>query len=444
MPLFFTLNFVGISREKAWNFFHEFTLRHENSLYPSRIASSPRTSSFEMEFKRLTRQTQYPSSATEVASDSPEAPRRSARVIAIAGGKGGIGKTMVSASISIALAEAGRRVVLLDADLGGANVHTVMGIYAPEKTLFDFVARKVKTLDELLLASPFDGLQIICGSPGTIGMANLEHWEKLKLIRHLQRLLAEYIVVDIGAGMSINEIDLFNAGDVPIVVANPEPTSIQECFNFLKVAVFRRLRREFAEAPDVLELLDLSKDPTHAHDFRLLTEIGEEVKRRSVRDGMRFFRLLNDFSPKLILNRVFDLGETREGLALQIATQDMLRLRLEFWGYMTYDPNIAKAVRSMSPGDILTADSDNRRRFLQMVRQNILGERVRYRSLRTRTILPLLDLQGRNSPEGRICSIQCPLWDNCEMQEGGLPCRMPDEMYAKRTQHVSAAPDKVN
>ena len=397
-----------------------------------------------MEFKRLTRHTHSSSSATEVSADPLDAPRRAARVIAVAGGKGGIGKTMVSASLAIALAQADTRVVLFDADLGGANVHTVMGIYAPERTLYDFVARRVKGLEELLIPSPFDGLQLICGSPGTIGMANLEHWEKLKLIRHLQTLPVEYVGLDIGAGMSLNEVDLFNAGDIPIVVANPEPTSIQECFNFLKVAVFRRLRREFAEAPSVLELLDLSRDPTHAHDLRLLTEIGEEVKRGSVREGMRFFRLLNEFSPKLILNRVFDRRETREGLALQIATQDMLRLRLEFWGYMTYDPSIAKAVRSMTPGDILATDSENRLRFLQMVRQNILGEKVRYRSLKTRTILPLLDLQSRNNPTGRICSIQCPLWGNCELQEGGLPCRMPEETYAERTQdRVSAAPGEA-
>lgn len=386
-----------------------------------------------MEFKRLTRQTHFPSAETEASSDPADLPRRSLRVIAVAGGKGGIGKTMVSASISIALAEAGCRVVLIDADLGGPNVHTVMGIYAPEKTLFDFVSRKSRSLEELLISSPFDGLQLICGSPGTIGMANLEHWEKLKLIRHLYRLLTDYVVVDIGAGASLNEIDLFNAGDIPIVVANPEPTSIQECFNFLKVAIFRRLRREFADSPAVQELLDRSLDPTHAHDFRLLTDIGEEVKKKSVREGVRFFRTLNEFSPKLILNRVFDFRETREGLALQVATQDMLRLRLEFWGYMNYDPGIARAVRNMAPGEILTTDSDNRQRFLKMVRQHLLGENVRYRSLKTRTILPLLDLQHRRNADGRICSIKCPLWNNCELQEGGLPCRMPEEMYAERT-----------
>ncbi|NUO80432.1 AAA family ATPase [candidate division KSB1 bacterium] len=359
-------------------------------------------------------------------------PARSIKIITVGGGKGGIGKTLVSSSLAIALAEAGTRVVLVDADLGGANVHTVMGIHTPEKTLHDFISRKVKALSDVIIPSPIHGLQLICGAAGSIGMANMEYADKLKLIRHFRRLLAEFVIVDIGAGMSLNEVDLFNAGDIQIVVANPEPTSIQECYNFIKVAIFRRLRREFADTKEVLEVLDRSKDPSHVHDRRLLTEIGEQVKQVDLREGVRFFRLINAFTPKLILNRVHDYRETLEGLALQIATQDLLRLRLDFWGYMSYDPYIAKAVRAMRPGEILAGDSENRDRFLKMVQQYLLGQNVHYRSIGTRTILPIVDQQPTEKKEGRICSQECPLWQNCELQEGGLPCRMPDHMYRER------------
>ncbi|MEK7727425.1 MAG: P-loop NTPase [candidate division KSB1 bacterium] len=357
---------------------------------------------------------------------------RAIKIITVGGGKGGIGKTLVSSSLAIALAEAGTRVVLVDADLGGANVHTVMGIPTPEKTLHDFISRKVKALADVIIPAPIHGLQLICGAAGSIGMANMEYADKLKLIRHFRRLLAEFVIVDIGAGMSLNEVDLFNAGDIQIVVANPEPTSIQECYNFIKVAVFRRLRREFADAKEILEVLDRSKDPSHVHDRRLLTEIGAQIKAVNLRAGVRFFRIINSFSPKLILNRVYDYRETLEGLALQIATQDLLRLRLDFWGYMSYDPYIAKAVRAMRPGEILAGDPENRERFLNMVQQYLLGQNVHYRSVGTRTILPIVDLQPSETNHGRICSHECPLWQNCELQEGGLPCRMPDHMYRER------------
>jgi len=376
------------------------------------------------------------STETEQAAISATSRSGQARVITVAGGKGGIGKTMICASLSMALAESGLGVTLVDADLGGANLHTVLGMYMPAKTLHDFIQRRVKTLEEAAMPAPIEGLKLVCGAPGVVGLANLAHWEKLKMIRHLRKLAADYVVVDIGAGMSLNEIDLFNAGDVTIVVANPEPTSIQECYNFLKVAIFRRLRREFADSFIVQDLLDRCKDPSHANDRRLLTEIGDEIMREDRREAVRFFKAINDFAPKLILNRVFDYQETRDGLALQIAAQDLLQIKLDYWGYMSYDPRIPQAVRELRPQDILAPESLNRQRFLKMIRKYLLGENVRYQRPGARVILPLLKKTGEANGVTRICSVQCPLWGNCPLQEGGLPCRMPEEEFEEKVARV--------
>lgn len=371
---------------------------------------------------------------SETSVASPPSTGSQAKVITVAGGKGGIGKTMICASLSMALAQAGLRVTLVDADLGGANLHTVLGMYMPAKTLHDFIQRRVKTLDEVTMPTPIEGLKLVCGAPGVVGLANIQHWEKLKMIRHLRKLSADYVVVDIGAGMSLNEIDLFNSGDITIVVANPEPTSIQECYNFLKVAIFRRLRREFSDSFTVQELLDRCKDPSHANDRRLLTEIGDEIMAADRRDGVLFFKTLNAFAPKLILNRVFDYQETRDGLALQIATQDLLQIKLDYWGYMSYDPSIPQVVRAARPHDILAPESLNRQRFLSMIRKYLLGENIRYQRPGARMILPLLYHQKKNDPNwvSRICSLQCQLWGNCPLQEGGMPCRMPEEEFNEK------------
>jgi flagellar biosynthesis protein FlhG len=370
------------------------------------------------------------------AADDAKVARGNLKVITVAGGKGGIGKSMISASLSMVLAESGYRVTLVDADLGGANLHTVLGMYMPAKTLHDFMQRKVKTLEEIAMPTSIEGLRLVCGAPGIVGFANLEHWEKLKMIRHLRKLAADFVVVDIGAGTSLNEIDLFNSGDVTIVVANPEPTSIQECYNFLKVAIFRHLHREFADSEIVLERLDRCKDPSHANDRRLLTEIGDEVMAEDRRDGVRFFKAVNGFAPKLILNRVFDYEETRDGLALQIAAQDLLQIKLDYLGYMSYDPNIPLAMRAQRPQDILAPESLNRQRFLTMIRKYLLGENVQYQSPGARMILPLLKKRNGVLESARICSLQCSLWGNCPLQEGGLPCRMPEEEFEEKVARV--------
>lgn len=370
-------------------------------------------------------------------SPSRNTSHRQLKIITVAGGKGGVGKTIVSTSLALALIQSRASVVLVDADLGGANLHTLMGIDHPEKTLHDFISRRVKSLTEILLPSPIGGVQLICGAAGTTGFANIDYNEKLKIIRHLRQLTTDFVIVDIGAGSSFNEVDLFNAGDIQIVVANPEPTSMQECYNFLKVAVFRLLHRTFHDSPKVLELLKRSQDPTHVHDHRLLTEIGKQVRALDVREAVRFFRVINALSPKLILNRVHDFREIREGLSLQIATQDLLRLRLEVWGYLSYEARLQNALRAKRPEDILPADSENYLRLVKMVQRHLLGANVRYESLGARTIVPLLDLHQRETNEGRICSVQCPLWGNCELEEGGLPCRMQESVYQNRIGEMS-------
>jgi len=80
---------------------------------------------------------------------------------AIGGGKGGVGKTMLAANIAVGLAKFGKSVIVVDTDLGGANLHSYLGVGAPEMTIYDFFLRKVSTLDELLIDTPVKGLKIL-------------------------------------------------------------------------------------------------------------------------------------------------------------------------------------------------------------------------------------------------------------------------------------------
>ena len=364
---------------------------------------------------------------------------RESKIIAVGGGKGGIGKTVVSASLAIALAEAKKDVVVIDGDLGGANLHAIFGIYLPRRTLYDFYTRKVSRLSDLILDTPIPGVRVICGAPGTPGMANIRYWEKLKTLRHLNYLDADYVIVDLGAGMSFNEIDFFNSADVGIVVASPEPTSIHECYNFIKMTLFRKLHRAFMDYPDVMEILQRSADPMHLHDRRLMSQIAEDIRSRNLRAGIRFYKLLNHTSPKLILNKLHTYQEYQDGLSLQVAAQELLRIKVEYWGYLPYSPHVPQAIRERRPDQILRADTQLRRNVVKIVQKFILHRPVAYSAPGARPIVPITDVQAaaRAHPkvlerESRICSIHCPLWGNCHYQEGGLPCRMPKKEYEAR------------
>ena len=134
---------------------------------------------------------------------------RNHKVWAIGGGKGGVGKSLITANLSICLALMGHKVVSIDLDLGGANLHTCLGVPIPERTLSDYMSKKVTELEELLTPTPINNLSIISGAQDDVGIANLKQLQKAKLLSKLNTLHADYVILDLGAGTTFNTIDFF-------------------------------------------------------------------------------------------------------------------------------------------------------------------------------------------------------------------------------------------
>ena len=169
----------------------------------------------------------------------PDYPKK--QIWAVGGGKGGTGKTVVAASIGILLAKAGKRVIIIDADLGGANLHTCLGIRHPSTTIADFLLKKVNSLNELLLDTPIKNLRLISGANDFLTIANIPFAQKQKLMRYIKNLDSDYVILDLGAGTSFNVLDLFLISDSNILVVMPEPTSVENAYRFIKCAILRRL-----------------------------------------------------------------------------------------------------------------------------------------------------------------------------------------------------------
>ena len=127
----------------------------------------------------------------------------------IGGGKGGTGKTFVTGSLGILLAREGYQTLLIDLDLGAANLHTTIGAPDPEKSLSDFVNKKVASLDETIIPTPTPNLFMISGAMNNLDIANLAHEQKMKIRRDIVKLPYDYILLDLGAGTSFNIIDFF-------------------------------------------------------------------------------------------------------------------------------------------------------------------------------------------------------------------------------------------
>jgi len=135
-------------------------------------------------------------------------------VISVASGKGGVGKSVVSANLALVLAQRGKQVVLADLDVGGADAHVLVGLLNPPFTLTDFLNHRIECLDDLAQRlSIHPNLRIIPGTGDTLATANMAYSQKKRLIRNFQDIRADVIIVDIGAGTGYHALDFFLMAD---------------------------------------------------------------------------------------------------------------------------------------------------------------------------------------------------------------------------------------
>ena len=165
-------------------------------------------------------------------------PDHLARAIAISSGKGGVGKTNLAVNLAIALAREGRRVALLDADLGLANVDIVLGV-APTYDLSHVIAGH-KRLDEIVLRGP-GGIDVYAGGSGVQDLANLSPWRVERFVRSLGELDAslDVLLIDTGAGLSHTVTAFLLAVPEVILVTTPEPTAVADAYGVIKVLAGR-------------------------------------------------------------------------------------------------------------------------------------------------------------------------------------------------------------
>jgi flagellar biosynthesis protein FlhG len=166
-----------------------------------------------------------------------ESPRnregRKNRIVTVSSGKGGVGKTNLSVNMALAYARMGKKVVVMDADLGLANVNIMLGM-TPRYNLYH-VIKKQKTIREILVDTDY-GISIVAGASGFSQIANLSEEERQNFIEEMDTLTtADIVIIDTGAGVSSNVLDFIAAADDAVIVTTPEPTAITDAYGIIKI-----------------------------------------------------------------------------------------------------------------------------------------------------------------------------------------------------------------
>ncbi|HEY9074653.1 MAG TPA: MinD/ParA family protein, partial [Desulfobaccales bacterium] len=166
------------------------------------------------------------------------------RVMTVTSGKGGVGKSNIVANLGLALARLGERVLLIDADLGLANLDILLGI-SPQYTIKDVLSLQ-QSLDQVIIEGP-GGLKVLPACSGVPEMAELDQFQKAFLLNELDYYSAEIdvVLIDTGAGISRNVLFFNLAAQERLLVANNQPTALTDAYALMKIMVTRHNQKRF-------------------------------------------------------------------------------------------------------------------------------------------------------------------------------------------------------
>ncbi|HNQ46981.1 MAG TPA: AAA family ATPase [Syntrophorhabdus sp.] len=290
-----------------------------------------------------------------------EAPRIG-KIIAIGGAKGGIGKSIIVANLSVLLASKGFRVTAVDLDLGGANLHLCLGNKVLlQNNINDFLRKRVDSLQDIAIKSEY-GPYLIGGDSAQLGAANIDFGRKLKLLRAVENLNSDFIILDLGGDTSYNIIDFFLKADYGIVVTTRDSASYIGAYHFLKAAMYRRFNRLFGPESrfrmyknhQLEQLIREMMNPADGGWPKSINDLLEKVRQEQPDHFPFMCEVVENFNSYLVVNKVpnrllrtFDVNPiiTR----IQQVTRTWLAKEVTYLGSISFQPEVENSMIDLVP-----------------------------------------------------------------------------------------------
>jgi flagellar biosynthesis protein FlhG len=288
------------------------------------------------------------------------------KLIAVGGAKGGIGKSLFVANLGVLLSQLGKKTVLVDLDLGAANLHLYMGVWSLPHRVDDFLTKKVATINDIMVPTKYGPL-LIGGGVGKLGDANIHFARKQKLLRTLKTIDADYVILDLGGDTTYNILDFYLAADQGFVLTTCEPASYMDAYGFIKLSLHRKLTRLFGAESEFrngrdhqLELL--IKDhilSTPTAQGRHISDLIRRIEHEQPAHGRLIKKVVDDFRPATIVTMVQAQEQVDELVTrLQNVSRKILSIDLNFFGCLPFEKQIQQSARELVPHVSKTPDGN--------------------------------------------------------------------------------------
>jgi flagellar biosynthesis protein FlhG len=271
------------------------------------------------------------------------------KIIPIAGGKGGVGKTVIAANLAIALAGNGKDTVAIDLDLGGSNLHTCLGMKNNKPGIGNFISSRDILFQNIIQETPYKNLRFIAGDVFVPGLANINFSQKKKLMNNILKLDADYVILDLGSGSNFNVIDFFLIANSGFAVTTGQTTSVLNVYGFLKSLVFRFLMRAFNRNEEVslyLKNIVKEKDPK---SFVNIAQIIKKIREIDPESGGKAKKYISVLKPQLLIN----MAENPDVLLIIEKLRDLIKksliLDIECIGLIYSDDAVDEALSENIP-----------------------------------------------------------------------------------------------
>lgn len=270
------------------------------------------------------------------------------QIIPIASGKGGVGKSLLSANLAIALGQSGKKVVLVDLDLGASNLHLVIGQHPGTASLGSWLTEK-SDFKDIVCPTDYRNVSFIAGDSQIPDLTSLKHAQKVKLIRNLNNIDADYVILDLGAGTHQFILDMFLLSPQGIIVTAPAVTATLNGYLFLKNAVFRLLYTTFKRGTPGRQYLDeLKKDSTTMQKL-YIPQLVQALGQVDSQNTQLFINRMQQFRPRLVMNMIEDPKDADKISRIKNSCNQYLGLDIEYLGVMFRDMLQDKALSSQLP-----------------------------------------------------------------------------------------------